>query len=196
MSEQNINTRLLNHIEENLTGDTQKNALNFVQHLISIGMTAKGSINDSKFIYKGKKVCDTYFGSSSNNPGYPEPWNVWTTDDYDKEIESIPIDSHMKEVAWANVHNCDNCGADWCSPDKRRKIFDRDFDNLCVGVMAFTDPNAEAVECMKEMLEIRKMGIRRNQNAEQPKNVPQFGCMQGEIWMSDDFDEPLTDFKE
>ena len=159
MSEQNINTELLNHIKENLTGASQKNALNFVQHLISIGMAATGSINDSRFIYKSKKVCDTYFGSSNNNPGYPEPWNVWMTNDYDKEIESFPIDNRIKEVAWANVHNCDNCGADWCISDKRKKIFNRDFDNLCVSVMAFTDPNAEAVECAKKLMEMRKHAI-------------------------------------
>ena len=28
------------------------------------------------------------------------------------------------------------------------------------------------------------------------KKTPQPGCMKGKIWMSDDFDEPLEDFKE
>jgi len=28
------------------------------------------------------------------------------------------------------------------------------------------------------------------------KKVPKLGCMKGRIWMSDDFDEPLDDFKE
>ena len=43
---------------------------------------------------------------------------------------------------------------------------------------------------------VRKNGIPFELTAEEPKKVPQFGCMKGEIWMSDDFDEPLDDFKE
>jgi hypothetical protein len=38
----------------------------------------------------------------------------------------------------------------------------------------------------------------QNQN-DKPKPVrpkPQLGCLKGKIWMSDDFDEPLEDFKE
>ena len=29
-----------------------------------------------------------------------------------------------------------------------------------------------------------------------PKKTPQPGCMKGKIWMADDFDAPLEDFKE
>jgi len=29
-----------------------------------------------------------------------------------------------------------------------------------------------------------------------PRKTPKLGCMKGKIWMSDDFDEPLEDFKE
>lgn len=43
---------------------------------------------------------------------------------------------------------------------------------------------------------VRKNGIPFELIAEQPKKIPQFGCMNGEIWMSDDFNEPLEDFKE
>ena len=32
--------------------------------------------------------------------------------------------------------------------------------------------------------------------AEQPKKTPKLGCMKGKIWMADDFNEPLDDFKE
>ena len=29
-----------------------------------------------------------------------------------------------------------------------------------------------------------------------PEKKPVFGCLKGQIWMSDDFDEPLEDFKD
>ena len=31
---------------------------------------------------------------------------------------------------------------------------------------------------------------------EEPKKIPVFGCLKGQIWMSDDFDEPLDDFSD
>ena len=164
MSEQNINTQFLNYIKENITGDAQQNALNFVQYLISIGMTAEGSTNDGKFVYKGKTVCYTYFGNSKHTPGYPEPYTIWTTDDdYSKEVESVPFNNRMKEAAWANAHKCDdNCPnkKTRCNGGQRKVIFGREFDNICVGsTIGFTGPDSEAVECAKKLMEMRKHAI-------------------------------------
>jgi len=43
---------------------------------------------------------------------------------------------------------------------------------------------------------IRKNGIPFELMAEPQKKVPKLGCMKGQIWMSEDFDTPLEDFKE
>jgi hypothetical protein len=161
MSEQSTQVQFEEYIKENLIGDTQQNALNFVRHLASIGMTSGGSANDGQFIYKGVKVCNTYFGNSKYT-GYPEPWTIWTEGEYSEEIESIPFNDRMKEIAWANVHNCDeNCPNrnTWCSAGQRKIIFGREFDNVCVSVMGFTNPDTEAVECTKKLMEIRKHTI-------------------------------------
>ena len=56
MSEQNTNTQLIDYIKENLTGDTQQNALEFVRHLTSLGMTYRGDFNDGRIAYKGETV--------------------------------------------------------------------------------------------------------------------------------------------
>ena len=161
MSEQSTDKQFMEYIKENLTGDTQQNALNFVQYLVSIGITAGGSVNDGEFIYKGKKVCNTYFGNSKYS-GYPEPWTIWTAGEYSKEVESVPFNDRMKEIAWANIHYCDdNCPnkKTWCSAGQRKVIFDREFDNICVSVIGFTDPDAEAVECAKKLMEMKKHAI-------------------------------------
>jgi len=160
MSEQNTVTQFVNYIEENFTGDTQQNILGFLQHLVSIGMEVKGSFNDSHFSYKGEKVCYTYFGSSSNNPGYPEPWTVWLPDEFGEEIESIAINDRMKEVVWLNAHGCDkNCPHIKKGCSGSRKILGRKFDRLCQTPIGFTNPNAEAVECAKKLMEMRKHAI-------------------------------------
>ena len=33
-------------------------------------------------------------------------------------------------------------------------------------------------------------------SADPPKKIPKPGCMKGKIWIADDFDAPLEDFKE
>ena len=115
---------------------------------------------ENKDAYKGVTVWNTYFGNSKNTlHGYPEPWNVWPSGDYGEEVESVPFTDQMKEIAWANAHNHDvNCPSinTWCSGGKRKAIFGREFDNLCVSIIGFTDPDSESVECAKKLMEMKK----------------------------------------
>jgi len=171
MSNPNINIQLIDYINENFNGDTKINALNFVHHLISHGMTVSlgeatdgDGMNDCRFFYNGKKVCDMYFGSSTHNPGYPEPYTIWTTSDTDfsKPIENVPFNDRMKEIAWANVHACDpSCKntETWCKGSKVFEIFGRVFKNLCVPIYFTCDPDAETIECAKKLIEMRKFQI-------------------------------------
>jgi len=163
MSIQPLNTQLLDYIKENLTGTAQQNALGFIQHLTSLGMTAEGSANDGRFVYKDKIVCYMYFGSSKNNPGYPEPWTVWMQNQFEAEPEGFPVNDQIKGITWANVHNCDdNCPYINNGCSSKRIIFGREFDKLCQTPIGFTDPNAEAVECMKKLMEMMKLIIDTN----------------------------------
>jgi len=43
---------------------------------------------------------------------------------------------------------------------------------------------------------IRHRGIPFSISSEPEKKSPKPGCMQGKIWMADDFNAPLDDFKE
>ena len=43
---------------------------------------------------------------------------------------------------------------------------------------------------------IRQQGLPFPVIGEPQKRKPKPGCMSGKIWMSDDFDEPIEDFKE
>jgi len=161
MSEQNsINAKLEESIKEIFIGDTLKNVLEFVRHLGTLGMEHKGSLNDGKFVYKGKNVCYVYFGNSSNNPGYPEPWTIWMPDKFGAENECITFDEQMKEIAWKNAHECDeNCPHINKGCSKQRVLFGREFDNLCQTPIGFTDPNTEEIECMKKLMEMLKHNI-------------------------------------
>jgi len=161
MSEQNsLNAKLEESIKEIFIGDTLKNVLEFVQHLGMLGMAHKGSLNDGKFVYKDKNVCYTYFGNSSNSPGYPEPWTVWMSGGFGTENECVPFDDRMKEIVWGNVHKCDeNCPHINKGCSKQRVLFGQSFDKLCQTPIGFTDPNAEETECMKRLMEMLKRSI-------------------------------------
>ena len=43
---------------------------------------------------------------------------------------------------------------------------------------------------------IQQHGLPFAVSNEPPKKTPKPGCMRGKIWMADDFDAPLEDFKE
>ena len=43
---------------------------------------------------------------------------------------------------------------------------------------------------------IRQRSIPFSISADPAKKIPKQGCMKGKIWMADDFDAPLEDFKE
>ena len=163
MSEYIINNiaDLEDAVNKILTNDTKQNALNFIRNLVSIGdMIATGNNYDGRVIYKGYKICD--FHISGESGGYPGPYTIWMVGDYNEEIESVPFDNRMKEIAWENVHYCTfpNCSTtSFCS--ERKVLFGRNFDNVCRHcTIAFTeDPNVETIECANKLVEMRKCAI-------------------------------------
>ena len=92
----------------------------------------------------GKTVCYLHIDGTENMPG---PWTIWTEGDY----SDFPLDENMKEIAWANVSICGKCGGD-CAPGSRKTILGKDFDNVCYAVMAFNNPDAKTLECVKKLL--------------------------------------------
>ena len=66
----------------------------------------------------------------------------------------------MKEIAWANVDICGNCG--YCAGGTRKTIFGREFDKVCITPMSFLSPDDETLACVKKLIEIRKNDILMN----------------------------------
>jgi hypothetical protein len=137
----------MNEIEDTinkfLNSDTQKNALDFVAFLRANDMIVSGS----EVSYKDKIVCYLYIDGINKAPG---PWTIWTEGDYSAELENVTLDWYIKEIAWENVNICVNCGGE-CAPGTKKVIFGKEFDNVCHACMAFNDPNAETLECVKKL---------------------------------------------
>jgi len=140
------------------TGDTLKNTLDFAEFLRANEMVYDG---DYAIHYKGKLAC--YI----DTPNDKSPkWSIWTVGDYSKEYEGFPIDERTKEIAWANIVYCGNCADCDRDPGKTEMIFGKEFANVCNGTdnlaMRFINPDAEAVECVKKMVEMRMYAVDRH----------------------------------
>ena len=135
--------------------DTLKNALDFAAFLRANGMIYDG---EHEIHCKGKLAC--YIDTPNDKC---HEWRIWTVGDYSSEYEGVPMEERVKEIAWANVVKCGNCDGVDCDPGKTEVIFGKEFANVCNGAdglaMRFTNPDAEALECIKRLLEMRKHTI-------------------------------------
>ena len=144
------NKKLEDVFNEVLTGDVLKNALGFAEFLNANEIT---QVEQHGMHYKGECVC--YIDTRSER----HLWIVWTAGDYSNEYKDFPIDAQTKEIAWAHANKCGNCEGVDCSPGKTKMIFGRDFTNICNGAdvdMCFHNPDAEALECLKKLVAMRK----------------------------------------
>jgi len=149
-------------VKNALTGDAQINALDFAAFLraneISCERSETGYWADKIYFvcnYKGQSMCYISINEYEQNS-----WYVTGDDSGDNWYENAALDEHIREIAWQNIDICkdyDACRA--CgTPGRmsRKTIFGKAFDNVCPVTIKFTDPDAAAVECMKQVFEIRK----------------------------------------
>ena len=148
-------------IGEALTGDAQKYALDFVAYLRANGMLFEKGEGywEGKLYwyvkYKNQSVCYLFINPDEENL---KPWTIWSDDSGSNCFEDAPLNGQLKETVWKNVDFCGNCGGD-CSPGTRKTIFGKEFKNVCRSALIFINPDAEALECVKKMVEIRKNDI-------------------------------------
>ena len=152
-------------INKYLTGTHRKNAMEFVEYLKTGNMLfekGKGYWEAKLYWYikyKNEYVCYILIGSEEK-PG-PGPWIIWSDDSGINCFEDFPLDEHMKKIAWKNIDFCGNNGC--CNIKGTRKtIFGKEFNNVCRTIFKFTDPDANELECLKKITEIRKEYILKN----------------------------------
>ena len=148
-----------------LTGDAQKNALEFAAFMraneISCIRETQGYWADKIYFacnYKGHSVCYISINEYEDNT-----WYVTGDDSGDGWYADPPLDEQTRKIAWKHIDICTDygaCGA--CgSPEvaTRKKIFGKEFDRVCPVTLKFTNPDADAVECMKKVFAVRTSGI-------------------------------------
>jgi len=101
-------------IKDTLTGETQKNALNFTAFMAANGITT--GENHGTVVYNGKVLAWMHMDGKTDLPG---PWTVWP-DLIGTVPDGFDFDDAMKEIAWKNVNICASCGSD-CAPEVTRR---------------------------------------------------------------------------
>lgn len=160
MSEQKIE----NHIDEILAENAQKNALDFAAFLRTNKMQFERGKGywENKFYwmikYKDKYVCFILISNDEDN-AEPDGLTIWSDDSGSSCFENSPFDERMKEIAWQNIDFCRKCGGCNNPGGSRKTIFGKEFDDVCITTMRFNNPDAETMEYVKRLLEIRKKDI-------------------------------------
>ena len=149
------NKRIEDVIQKVLTGDAQKNALDFIAHLRAGDEPEKFTIvmNDEND-ESGWSATHLGFIVITGSDDFPGPWTMWLEANNLGE-SGAPVDEDVKEFAWTHVSPCGSCGGT-CSPGTSTKVFGKGFENVCQHNLMFTNPDAEAVAYMKKIVDIKK----------------------------------------
>jgi len=132
-----------NLITEKLTGDMQKNALDFVAYMRAAGME-NDEANSSAFNYKGQWVCILIIDEGN--------WTIYDNP-LTKHYDDYPVDAKLKQFAWANVHICATGHCD-SSPGARKTILGKEFENVCTSEVAFRNPDAKTLKYVMQLTDI------------------------------------------
>ena len=155
-------------LKASLYGDELESALSFVNYLKINGIMTvfSGQENIWHVRYQSEHVCVIAFFSKTEKPicfydgvtKQPEPWTIFWGDYDDYEHVDVQVDEQFKEYCWASVHICENCPCNSLM-NMSRTIFGKYFENLCHCSLAFTNPNADEMEHIKKLVEMRKCNI-------------------------------------
>ena len=159
--------KIENIIAETLVGEAQENARSFVRRLLRHNLlfeNGKGYWEGKPYWmvkYKNEYVCFLFIhGSPAKYEGEPEGWMIWSGENDSSWRADRLLDDQTKETAWKNVDVCGKCSPDsLCFGGSRKTVLGKTFDNVCRTTFRFDNPNAEAVECAKKLIELRMGGI-------------------------------------
>jgi len=141
-------------INEVLSGDALKNALDFVAFLRANGITPEGHGDfGGAVMYANVSVGYLVVNGAAEFPG---PWTMWFNSC--EFGDNGPVDDALKETAWAHASVCGHfsSGGKHCGcgdqPGFRRTIFGKVFENRCHSPLMFWNPDAKTLEHVKTLL--------------------------------------------
>jgi len=155
MSEQ---VKVEDAINETLTGDIQKNALDFIHFLRKNEYPVDW--DGTWWCVKYKGDCPVLLGINTGGVKFGALFN-YSNFGYDNSV-----DDEIKETAWAHVQICGHfesggtkCGCN--EPPGPVSIFGKEF-NACKSPLTFIDPDAKTLGNMKQLILLLKNSMDMN----------------------------------
>jgi len=160
---------LADFIEDKLDGDVKQSLLDFIAYCKANQMPIRLSSGYLWGVfYKGKRVATIEITTKGYRRGQhvydDDAWMVSVSYLNYNTIESPKLDQFIKEenlteTVRKNVAYCKGClkaciGAQ--EPGLERKIAGEVFRKVCVCCQSFKNPDAEAMDCVKKLMEFRK----------------------------------------
>lgn len=151
------------HIDDVLSGDVQKNALELVAFLRENGTEferGKGYWADKCYWmikHKDEYICFILIGSEDDAAS--ESWTVWSDDSASDCYAKAYLDERIKDIAWKHIDYCGKCGGCKNPGGSRKIIFRKEFSHVCITTFRFDNPDIKTVECIKKLVEFRKRHI-------------------------------------
>lgn len=138
-----------------LKSENQKNAMKFVDFLKENKLSPQwASWNSWKVSYKTYNVC--YIRASDGaRSNYDLEAGSWHIQPFIGEYDTDTLSDEFKQIVWSNKKRC--CGG--CSV-RLNTIFGKTYtENACEKSIVFANPNVDAIECTKKLIQMRKKDI-------------------------------------
>lgn len=150
------------YIEEYLSGETKKAALEFVKYLKANELTF---YKDTCECWKDKVYYWVKLGDECvcfiaiKDPHEPNNfWTVWSNDS--SAYEDASISDEIKNIGWQYVDHCGNCGS--CDGGKEKVIFGKSFPQVCGCTFRIDNAAQETLPFLKAMVCLRIRELQNN----------------------------------
>ncbi len=108
--------------------------------------------------YKNEFVCYILVNGSGDEEKF-YPFTIWTDDSNSDWYSNSYLPEDLKSIAVSHIDICEKCGA--CKGGTNKQIFGSQYSNVCRTTFRFINPNIDELECLKELVLLRKRDIYR-----------------------------------
>jgi uncharacterized SAM-binding protein YcdF (DUF218 family) len=108
--------------------------------------------------YNNQSVCYILFNGFGDEEKF-YPLTIWTDDSNSSWYADSKLKDSIKNIAIKHIDICENCGA--CKGGTEKRIFGEQHNNVCRTTFRFINPNCDELNCLKELLLLRKDDIAR-----------------------------------
>lgn len=106
--------------------------------------------------YHDEYVCYILVNATDDEKRFA-PLTVWTDDSNLHWYSECNLQDNVKNTAVGHIDICEKCGA--CGGGCAKIIFGKQYDNVCRTTFRFINPDSEELECLKELILLRKNDI-------------------------------------